>query len=668
MNREVQQLKKETKVLRERLALAEEHLRAIRSGEVDALVVKGKEGEQVFTLKGADHAYRSIVEEMQEGAITVSDEGTILYSNKQFAMMLNIPLKNVIGSSIYDHLDSKNKKIVADLLKSNSREPGKAEVLFSRKAGKSGDALAYVSFRQMRIEDELLHSGVVTDITGLRMEKQNRLRLGAALEQALESVLLVDSNGRIQYANPATEEIFGVNNEQILGKSLNVISAFDGKDLIRKIQAELNDHENWKGRVCGTREDKTFCHLEVKATRILDEDRRGSCYVVSAFDVTEELELKKQIRHMQRMEAMGTLAGGIAHDLNNILQPIILSAEALLHESETDSKTYRMLERIVLAANRQKSLVQQILVFSRKEEKKQVVLLVLPLIKEAISFLRSTLPSTIEIRTKLLAKSDKVFGNPTEIHQVVMNLVSNAAEAIGSTPGSIIVTVDNVEYEARKDIDLKAGTYLRLAVSDDGCGISPEALDRVFDPFFTTKEEKQGTGLGLSVVHGIVRRQGGNIMVDSELGKGTQFNVYFPVTECTNVTTSDSETVSRQGHGTILLVDDEEMIIATLQNVLEKYGYQILSANDGNAALEIFRNSPKEIDLVITDHTMPRITGLELAEKLREINPEVRIILSTGYQENISQNDIRQAGIRAVLKKPANTTEVIETINNVLSY
>lgn len=400
-------------------------------------------------------------------------------------------------------------------------------------------------------------------------------------------------------------------------------------------------------------------------------------YLVSILDLTnikraeeEKRILESQLLQVQKMEAIGTLAGGIAHDFNNILSALMGYAELALEDLPPDSEAYDNLVEVLKASERAKDLVRQILTFSRQDKVEKKPVQIGLLVKEALKFLRASLPTTIEIRQRLTSTTGKILADPTQIHQVLMNLCTNAAQAMEETGGILTVGLDEVVLppdDPTFSSELDPGTYLRLTVSDTGKGMSPEILARIFEPFFTTKEPGKGTGMGLAVVHGIVRSHGGDIKVTSEPGKGTTFEVLFPKIE----TLASSEPLAPievpKGRGRILLVDDEESLVHLGQEMLKRLGYEVVTKTSSLEALETFRLEPQAFDLVITDQTMPYMTGLQLAERMLAIRPEMPIILCTGFAETITVEEARRRGLRDLVVKPWKKAELAQILHQVLS-
>jgi CheY-like chemotaxis protein len=369
------------------------------------------------------------------------------------------------------------------------------------------------------------------------------------------------------------------------------------------------------------------------------------------------------------MEAIGTLAGGIAHDFNNILSPLLGHAELLMSDLNEDSPLQASVNEIYRASLRARDLVQQILAFSRQTEDELKPIKIHPAVKEALTLLRASLPKTINIEQNIDSNCGAVIADPTQIHQIAMNLATNAYHAMEDTGGTLKVALKQVQMEPdqSKNIGLVPGTYACLTVSDTGCGIQKEILDKIFDPYFTTKGKSKGTGLGLSVVHGIVKGYGGDIHIKSEPGKGTEVCVYLPIIESKIEKGATHSIESIQG-GTekILLVDDEEAIVRMEQQMLKQLGYQVTTRTGSIDALEAFKANPDRYDLIITDMTMPNMTGIQLAQEIKKIRPEIPIIICTGFSDQINEEKCKAMGIQGYVMKPIVRKEFAGTIRTVL--
>jgi len=393
-------------------------------------------------------------------------------------------------------------------------------------------------------------------------------------------------------------------------------------------------------------------------------------YVAIERDVTREVKLERELRQSQKMEALGALAGGIAHDLNNILMPITLNTELALRSASEAEKISDYLRLVLEAAQRGKDLVKQIISFSRRREQKREPISITPVIKEALKLLKSSLPSTIEMREKIQDdRFCKVLADPTQIHQVLMNLCTNAAYAMRKTGGILDVILKSVEVDknfAYSHADLQPGPYLRLTVSDTGEGMDRNTTERIFEPFFSTKDRSEGAGMGLAVIHGIVKNYGGAITVYSEIAKGSTFNVFFPQIKVSIVREDIALTDIPTGTEQILLVDDEAPVLRSEQNMLESLGYKVIATRATEDALKLFYTKPNMFDLVITDETMPVMTGSELSQKLLQVRNDIPIILCTGFSESVDENKARTSGVRELVMKPFTTKEMAETIRRIL--
>ncbi len=387
-------------------------------------------------------------------------------------------------------------------------------------------------------------------------------------------------------------------------------------------------------------------------------------------DITDRKRAEKNLQQTQKMEALGTLAGGVAHDFNNILMPITINTELALLDTPEGNPLRQYLQPVLDAAKRGRDLVSQIITFSRQREAERRPVRVGPVVKEAIQFLRSSLPRNIEIREKIEIESDTILGDPTQIHQVLMNLSSNAAYAMREGGGTLDVRLTRIEVDsemAAKYPALKQGPHVKLTVSDTGSGMSREVVERIFDPFFTTKKPGEGTGMGLAVVHGIVKNHKGVITVYSEIGKGTTFNVFLPrIQDETRPETVLLESIPT-GKERILVVDDEEPQLQSVTHMLEKLGYNVVAKTDSLEALDVFRAESGAFDLVITDQTMPKMTGEKLAKSILGIRPDIPIILCTGFSEIIDADEAKALGIREFVMKPFTVREMAEKIRKVLA-
>jgi signal transduction histidine kinase/ActR/RegA family two-component response regulator len=350
---------------------------------------------------------------------------------------------------------------------------------------------------------------------------------------------------------------------------------------------------------------------------------------------SEKVRLEEQLRQSQKMQAIGTLAGGIAHDFNNILGAIIGFSELTMDELPMESKPRRNLEQVHKAGMRAKDLVQQILSFSRQNKAERMPIRVGPIVKEVMKLVRASLPSTIEIQVEVATDQDCCVADAVQLHQVLMNLCTNSGHAMKEKGGLLEVRLEaTATGEPGVPCGLKAGPFLRLSVTDSGHGMEPAVLERMFEPFFTTKPIGEGTGLGLSVVHGIVKSYGGEIAVSSRVHHGTTFEVFLPKAERGESEAKAESHPAKGGQERVLLVDDEEALTFMMEQILEKLGYRVTAFSDSRRALEEFRAAPQAFDLLITDQTMPQMTGSELTAHVREIRPELPVIVCTGYDRN----------------------------------
>ena len=503
----------------------------------------------------------------------------------------------------------------------------------------------------------------------VRSEKKRRL-FQIAVEQAAELVLITNNAGTIEYVNPALEKITGYASSELIGRNPRILKSGLQKPVFyQELWNTISNGHPWQGcfinrRKCGT-------HYSEEAVIVPVTDGTGSIcnYVGIKRDVTQENHLQRQLIQSQKMEAIGTLAGGIAHDFNNILSAILGYAELAVYEIPEGGPGRHDVAEVIKAGNRAKDLVKQILTFSRKTEQDFKSIDIAPLLKEALKFLRASLPSTIDIRTRISADNARVLCTPTMIQQILMNLCTNAAQAMKGSGGILDVSLTKTEIKAaeiKQHPGLQPGPHLRLTVGDTGPGIEPDLLARIFDPYFTTKEKGEGTGLGLSVVHGIIQALKGSVQVDSHPNSGAIFHVFLPCAASEDDPTVIQPIALPTGNERILLADDEAVLAEMGKQMLEHLGYRVTVRTDSSDALNTFQSHPQDFDLVISDRTMPRMTGFELAERIKKIRPDIPIILCTGYSDELEVERAAALGISRMVMKPLGMNELADAVRSAL--
>ena len=492
-------------------------------------------------------------------------------------------------------------------------------------------------------------------------ESEERFRL---LTQASFEGIVIHDKGKILLANDRYYELFGYEPHELAGK--DAISLTATPDSVRRIRECIAEGNPGPYEVTGKKKDGTIFPMEIWSRMFRYQAQTARMAAIR--DITEKKKLEGELHHVLKMESIGTLAGGIAHDFNNIVGIILGNAELAMDDVPEWNPARHNLEEILTASRRAKDVVRQLLSFARKTKLEKKPTNILPIVKDSLKLLRSSIPTSIELRQNKAKNVDTILADPTQINQVLINLCTNADHAMPDG-GVIVVTLKNVELDeeaAAQYTDLNPGRYVNLVVSDTGHGISLEEFDRIFDPYFTTKELGKGTGMGLAVVHGIVKGHNGLITVESELGKGTTFNIFFPAVEKEAMVETETGEELPSGDERILFIDDEESLVKMGHQILERLGYKVETTISPIEALELFRSKPDQFDLVITDLTMPKMTGDKLVKEILNIRPDIPIILCTGFSEKIDEKKANAIGASDYIEKPLDKRDFAFNIRKVL--
>ncbi|MBW2108104.1 MAG: PAS domain S-box protein [Deltaproteobacteria bacterium] len=622
-------------------------------------------------LSKKERKYQHLIETTSEGYWLIDHEQKTVEVNESLCRMLGYRPDEMIGKSPLDFVDEEGRKVFESQMgKIRDTLHRSYEIILKKKTGE--DLYTHVNATTVFDESGAIEGSfaLITDITERRQQEANRVLLATAIDHIREAVVITDHEANILYANPAFEHITGYPTHEVVGRNPRFLkSGRHDQAFYQELWDTLKRGEVWNGHFTNKKKDGTLYEEEACISPVRSPDGTITHFVAVKRDVTDLVAMERQLRQSQKMEAIGTLAGGIAHDFNNILTPMIIQTELALSSVSEDSPLRPGLQEVLKASHRAKDLVKQILTFSRQKETKRVPLTITPIIKEALKLLRYSLPATIEIQERFKAEVGMVLADPIHIHQILMNLCANAAYAMREKGGVLGVSVDEVELDAdsaHPHPGLKPGRYVRLCVSDTGCGIDPVIAGRILDPFFTTKNRSEGTGMGLSVVHGIVKSYGGTLKFDSVLGQGTTFQVLFPGGAVARPRQSEAAFQIPAGQGHVLFVDDEKATVDSVGLMLKRLGYQVTVRTSSIEALEAFRAQPDGFDLVITDQTMPNMRGDELAQELMRIRPDIPVILCTGFSEAVLEEKTKALGIRELVIKPITTDDMARTIQKVL--
>jgi len=641
--------------------------------EMDIDITERKRAEEERRI--SEERYLQLFNEAPIGYQELDIKGKIVRVNKTQADMMGYTIDEMVGKTIFDFISLDQQEEAKNRYKERIQKQLPSQGFERKYITKSGKYIYFSVTDKLVIDEKGQVTGIrstLQDITEHKQEEEeeDRIRLETAIENLAEYIVITDKEGTIQYVNPAFEKITGYTREEAIGKNPRMLKSGKHDEVFYKtLWDTLLSGKTWKGHLINRKKDESIFEEEASISPIKDSSGNITNFVAVKRDVTNEVMIEQRLFESQKLEAIGTLAGGIAHDFNNILSAIIGYTELSIDTVPEGSQIHSDLTKIFKAGYRARDLVNQILTFSRQREQGKRPILIAPIVKESLKLLRASLPSTVEIRQNIEPGPGMVMADATQIHQVIMNLCTNAGHAMQEKGGILEVSLTSEELDSEFCLQhpgLTPGLYLKLMVSDTGHGIEPDTLPRIFEPYFTTKEKSGGTGLGLSVVHGIVTGFGGAVTVYSEPGKGTTFKVYLPTTTEEAVAEIEKMPSVTKGHERILLIDDEPDIIDVGKRILEQLGYTVTTNSSSMDALELFQKDPYQFDLVISDMTMPFMTGDELAGEFMRIRQDIPIIICTGFSEKLTEEKALSIGIRAYLGKPLLKSEMAETVRRVL--
>jgi len=681
--------------LEARLREAEETLEAIRRGDVDAIAVSGPAGEQVYTLKSADRSYRALVEQMQEGAITLSSEGVVFYCNKRFATMVDTPPEKIVGEVVSRFFGEAETRLLLRLLANSGDEGASGE--FTLRPANGVEIPVNISLADLKSDDEMpgVVCCIVTDLTHtirrshelaaanakLAREIDERLRVEDSLQLTLEAAGMaswdLDLQSGMMRRSLHHDQIFGHSSPLSTWQLQTSLDHFlpDDRDAVETafVTAAASGRIDLERRIRRTG-DGAIRWLHMKGRTYYHQDKPVRLAGIAA-DVTERRDVEAQLRQAQKMEALGQLTGGIAHDFNNLLTIILGNLETMqrrLGRPDVDiAAISKLAENATIGGQQAASLTQRLLAFSRRQPLEPKSLDANTLVTGMLDLLRRTLGEHIVIEPALAADLWHTHADPNQLESAILNLAINARDAM---PDGGVMTIETAnaqlgERNLARQLDIAAGPYVLIAIADTGSGMSKEVLSHAFEPFFTTKDTGQGTGLGLAQVYGFVKQSGGHAKIESKPGSGTTVRIYLPRFDepAREAEPPTTEALPLEGRAeTILLVDDDEGVRRHSTSILLEMGYRVLGAVDGKSALEIVDKQP-DIDLLFTDVGLPGgMNGKQLADEARRRNPKLRVLFTSGYARSAIMRDDRLDADVQLVSKPFTYRALARKIRELL--
>jgi two-component system cell cycle sensor histidine kinase/response regulator CckA len=625
-------------------------------------VTERHEAEQA--LRVSEERYRTLVKHTADAVMLLDDDVRILDVNPACVELMGRPAEELRGTSFFDYVEN-----LGEVPDQRFALAGGQTLVFERRLRRPDGSVVDTEVHARHIEGFGV-IGVARDVSRRKAAERERARLIQAVEQSADSILITDPDGTVVYANPAMERSAGLSREKAIGQNFRVLQAeLQPQEFYTRVLETVLRDGTWSGEITSHHKDGSVTREWTSLTAVHDESGALANYVVVQRDVTHERDLEEQLRQSQKMEAVGRLAGGVAHDFNNLLTAISGFAELASMEAEPGSEMAEHLAEIRRSTERAAALTRQLLAFGRRTVLQPQVLDLNQVVADIAPVLRRLIGEDVELVVNPGPGLRATLADRGQIDQVIVNLAANARDAM-PRGGRMTIATANVHLDrkyAAQHHGVTPGDYVRLTVADTGVGMDAGTVEHVFEPFFSTKGPGRGTGLGLSTVFGIVNQSGGHIRAESEPGKGSLFTIDLPVAESAPAATAAEPPVapSTRGHETILVVEDEPTVLSFVQELLTRNGYLVLSAPNGEAAVELARRHSGPIDLLFSDMVMPGLSGRETVSAVRATRPHIKELLSSGYDEEMSAGRGRMNGF-AFVSKPFAAEELLRAVRAAL--